>query len=252
MKNVQVNNLIFGESGAKICVPVTGTDEKQILSDIDKLKDVDFDLIELRIDYYEHVRDLDNVLLLLKNIRKTYHRTLLFTFRTKKEGGVCELPEEEYFALNRIAAGCGLVDMIDIELFSSEEMVSNTVDFAHKKNVKVIMSNHDFNKTPSKEEIVSRLMRMQDYNADITKIAVMPNCEEDVLTLLSASLEMKKEKGDRPFIAISMGPLGAVTRITGELSGSCLTFASLNNSSAPGQINVKNARELLKLFSIEK
>ncbi len=250
MKKVQVNNLIFGESGVKICVPITGTDEKQILNDIEKLKDVDFDLIELRIDYYEHVEDFNKVGLLLENIRKSYYKPILFTFRTKKEGGTHEFSEEKYFALNYFAVNTGLIDLVDIELFSSEENIKNIITLAHEKNIKVVMSNHDFNKTPAREEIVNRLVKMQGYDADITKIAVMPNCEEDVLTLLFATLEIKKEKGDRPFITISMGSLGAVTRLTGELFGSCLTFASLDKSSAPGQINVRNAREMLNILSI--
>lgn len=250
MKKVQVNNLIFGEYGTKICVPITGTNEKQILTDIENLRNIDFDLIELRIDYYEHVEDFDRVRLLLDDIRKSYYKPILFTFRTKNEGGMHELPEDKYFALNHFIVNSGLIDLMDIELFSSEENIKNIIAFAHKKNVKVVMSNHDFNKTPAKEDIVNRLVKMQDYDADITKIAVMPNCEEDVLTLLTATLEMKKEKGDRPFIAMSMGSLGVVTRLTGELFGSCLTFAALDKTSAPGQINVKNARELLNLLSV--
>ncbi len=142
------------------------------------------------------------------------------------------------------------MDLVDIELLRNEEQIKNTISLAKNKDVKVIMSNHDFSKTPSKEEIVSRLVKMQEYDADITKIAVMPNCEEDVLTLMAATLEMKKEKGDRPFITMSMGSLGVVSRLTGQLFGSCLTFASLNSSSAPGQINVKKAREILNTLSI--
>ena len=45
---------------------------------------------------------------------------LLFTFRSKKEGGETELSDEAYFALNREAARSGLVDVIDIELFNNE------------------------------------------------------------------------------------------------------------------------------------
>lgn len=56
--------------------------------------------------------------------------------------------------------------------------------------MKVIASNHDFHKTPSKEELIHRLRLMQDFDADLPKIAVMPTCRQDVLTLLSATLEM--------------------------------------------------------------
>ncbi len=250
MNHVQINNLIFKDGNPKICVPITGITDFQILNDLENLRYYDFDLIELRIDYYENVEDFDKVRELLLKIRQIYSKPILFTFRTKDEGGMYKMPEDKYFLLNQLAVESGLVDLIDIELFSTEEKINETIAAAKKNDVKVIMSNHDFYKTPEKHEIINRLVKMQEYDADITKIAVMPNCEEDVLTLMEASLEMKKEKGDRPFITIAMGPLGAVTRLTGQLFGSCLTFASLNRLSSIGQINVKNARELLSLLQI--
>ena len=250
MKKVQIKDLILNDGYTKICVPLTGTNTLQILSDIENLNDVDFDLIELRIDYYEFVEDFSSVKQLLEQIKESYFKPILFTFRTKKEGGMHEMSEENYFKLNQFAVESGMIDLIDIELFSSEDKTKELVTLAHEKNVKVIMSNHDFSKTPTKEEIVNRLVKMQHYDADITKIAVMPKCEEDVLTLMAATLEMKKEKGDRPFVTMSMGSLGVITRLTGELFGSCITFAALNKASAPGQINVKNAREILNMFRI--
>lgn len=85
-----------------------------------------------------------------------------------------------------------LVDIVDVELFTGDEFVKEMIEVAHENGVKVIMSNHDFFKTPSKEEIVSRLCKMQELGADIVKIALMPEKEEDVLTVLSATLDMKK------------------------------------------------------------
>lgn len=250
MKKIRVRDLIFGDVKPKICVPITGTNENQILKDIEDLKSADYDLIELRIDYYEYVENLNMVGKLLELIRKSCGKAVLFTCRSIEESGMHKMTEENYFALNRFAVESGLIDLIDIELFRSEEKIRDITVFAKQHGVKVLMSNHELSKTPSKDEIVTRLVKMQEYGADITKIAVMPYCEEDVLTLMAAALEMKKEKADRPFIAISMGSLGTVTRLTGELTGSCLTFAALNKPSASGQINVKHARELLDLLSI--
>jgi 3-dehydroquinate dehydratase-1 len=250
MKYVQVKDLIFKEGNPKICVPLTGIDDLQILDDLEILRCIDFDLVELRIDYYENVEDFAKVIDLLNKIRKHFIKPILFTFRTKGEGGMHEMSEEKYFSLNQHVIKSGLVDLIDIEMLRNEEKAKDTISLAKKNDVKVIMSRHDFYKTPSKEEIISTLVKMQEYDADITKFAVMPNCEEDVLNLMSATLEMKKTKGDRPFITMAMSSLGVITRLTGSLFGSCLTFAALNKTSAPGQINVKNARELLNLLQI--
>lgn len=250
MRRVQIGNLIFGESGTKICVPINSISDKQILNDIDKLSNYDFDLIELRVDCYEHVENLIKVKLLLENMRRVCSKPILFTFRNKTEGGMYELSDEKYLELYNCVIGYKLIDLIDVELFRSEESIKKIIAFAHENGVKVVMSSHDFIKTPSQDEIINRLVKMQSYNADITKIAVMANCEDDVLTLLSAALKMKRGKADRPFIALSMGSLGVVTRLSGKLFGSCLTFASLNSPSAPGQINVTNAREILNILNI--
>ncbi|MGB4438009.1 MAG: type I 3-dehydroquinate dehydratase [Sedimentibacter sp.] len=248
MEKLQVKNIIFNEGAPKICIPLTGVNESQILNEIESLHTVDFDLAEFRVDFFEYVDDFYKVKDLLLKIKEVYFKPLLFTFRTKKEGGVCDMSDEKYFELNYNAIESGLIDLVDIELFSSEEEIKKIIKFAKEHQVKVIMSNHDFYKTPPKEEIVRRLLKMQEYGADITKIAVMPNSEEDVLTLLSATLEMKKEKGNKPCITMSMGSLGVVTRLTGELFGSCMTFAAVKNSSAPGQVNVKYTREILNLL----
>ena len=55
------------------------------------------------------------------------------------------------------------------------------------------MSNHDFHKTPEAEEIIARLRKMQSFDADIPKIALMPQSTSDVLTLLAATLEMQEQ-----------------------------------------------------------
>lgn len=92
---------------------------------------------------------------------------------------------------------------MDIELFSGREGVEELVALAKEKNVKTIFSNHDFFKTPSENEILSILKQMEEAGADIAKIAVMPTCTEDVLTLLSATCKAKKELSC-PVITMSM------------------------------------------------
>ena len=252
MNRVKVKDIVFNEGAPKICIPLVGKTEQAILDKVDFLNTVDFDLVEFRVDFYEDVENFGKVKELLEKIRQKYNKTLLFTFRTKEEGGEYEMSEEKYFQLNHEAIKSGYIDLVDVELFSSQDKIEELIALAKEKNVKVIMSNHDFFKTPEKAEIVNRLVKMQEYDADITKIAVMPQCEEDVLTLLSATLEMKKEKGDRPCITMSMASLGIISRLSGELFGSCMTFAAAKEVSAPGQVSVKEVRNILNLLRFEQ
>lgn len=248
MKSVQTKNLVFHEGMPKVCVPVIGVTENEILDEFNALNNMEMDLVEFRVDYFEYAKDELKVLGLLTKIRELYNKPLLFTLRTKKEGGALDITDDDYFNLNNKVIQSKLIDLIDIEFFSNDDEVYNTINLARKNQVVTILSNHDFMKTPSEEEILFKLNKMMEHG-DIAKIAVMSNSEEDVLTLLSAALKLKKEKKG-PFIAIAMGPHGIISRISCELFGSCMTYASNKNMSAPGQINVKLAKEILKIMHI--
>lgn len=118
-----------------------------------------------------------------------------------------------YVELNRRMSGAGYIDMVDVEMFSGDDTVSALVRCAHACQVKVVGSNHDFQKTPAKEEIVARLRRMQELDADILKIAVMLRSKKDVLTLLAATEEMCSEYANRPVITMSMDGMGGYQQI---------------------------------------
>ena len=89
---------------------------------------------------------------------------------------------------------------------------------------------------------------MQDFDADLPKIAVMPTCRQDVLTLLSATLEMAETYADRPIITMSMSGTGVISRLTGEFFGSALTFGAATKASAPGQIPVSELETVLSVI----
>ena len=85
-------------------------------------------------------------------------------------------------------------------------------------------------------------------NADIPKIAVMPQNRKDVLTLLAATEEMATNYADRPIITMSMAGTGLISRLSGEVFGSCLTFGTAGNISAPGQIDALKLRSVLHIL----
>ncbi|MEB5697723.1 type I 3-dehydroquinate dehydratase [Klebsiella aerogenes] len=247
---VTVKNITFKEGETLICVPLIGKTQDELLTNAQGLVDAGADIIEWRVDHFTHVREIPEVLATLAEIRHTLKTLpLLFTFRSKKEGGETEISDEAYFELNRQAALSGLVDVIDIELFNDEAQIRALVNDAHQAGVKVIMSNHDFHKTPAQEDIIYRLRRMQDLGADLPKIAVMPQTPQDVLTLLSATLTMKEKYATRPLITMSMGKSGGVSRVTGRLFGSAMTFGTVGQASAPGQIAIAKLRELMDILS---
>ncbi len=248
-KIVEVRGIRIGEGIPKICIPLTGKTKEEILAAAEKLPAVGTDLVEWRTDWFEDISDFTKVEEVLRELRRILGNTpLLFTFRTKREGGEKDLGPAEYTALNQKAVSCGWIDLVDVELFSGEEAFGKIVAEAHAHGVKVIASNHDFEKTPEKDELVRRLRRMQELGADIPKIAVMPNGKKDVLTLLAATEEMASEYADGPIITMSMAGEGLISRLCGEVFGSALTFGTAGAASAPGQMDAGDLHAILTLL----
>lgn len=238
MNNViDVRGLKIGSGTPKICVPIVGKTSSEIMDAARALSEVKHDLVEWRVDWFEKSTSSIDLLSVLTGLRNILEDTpLLFTFRTSAEGGETEIDKETYFKVNLNAIETGLIDLIDVELFMGEDLATQIIDAAHSRNIKVVISNHDFERTPAKKEIITRLQRMQNLGADICKIAVMPLDKNDVLTLLNATEEMNDTYASVPIVTMSMGKLGVLSRICGEFFGSAITFGTAGNESAPGQI----------------
>lgn len=249
MNPVMIRGVAIGEGIPKICVPIVGKTREEIVKAAEEIRTLPVDVVEWRADWYEEIFEADVVLDVLQELRRILGELpLLFTFRTKKEGGEKEIDEKNYRTLNQLVVESGLADLIDVEVFSGDEVVNDLVRTAHENEVKVIGSNHDFEKTPSKEEIIRRLQKMQELEVDLPKIAVMPKKKEDVLTLLAATEEMYRKYADRPIITMSMAGDGVISRLCGEVFGSALTFGAAGQASAPGQIGVKELRQILTIL----
>ena len=247
-QTVWIKNVEFGAGQPKICLPVAARTDAEIGQQLAAVAHGQPDLVEFRADWYTDVMDRSARRFALDGIRTLLPQVpLLFTYRTRREGGESELPDAEYLRLCLEVIEDGAADMIDVELFMGESIVSEIVRAAHGKGIAVICSSHDFEKTPGREELLRRFRAMEALGADLLKLAVMPKCAEDVLTLLSATAEMH-ETGTRPVISMSMGKLGAVSRLCGEQFGSCVTFGAAGRASAPGQIEARALRTVLDLL----
>ena len=248
MNTVNVRNIIIGEGIPKICVPIVGKTKEELLSEVEVLNSVPVDVVEWRMDWFEEVECCEKAVAMLQVLREAMpEMPILATFRSKKEGGELDISTAAYVKLNKAIIDSGNADLIDVELFTGEAQVKELIAHAHDKGVRVIMSNHDFDKTPSYNEILTRLKAMQTLGADIPKIAVMPTCKADVITLLQATNDMHENFADRP-ITMSMAGTGVLSRLCGEVFGSALTFGAAKKASAPGQMGVEDLKTVLSLL----
>lgn len=249
MNIVKMRNLEIGSGSPKVIVPIVASTQEAIWAKAEELKTYTMDVVEWRVDFYEDVFDIPAVIQTAKGLRERLGEVpVLFTFRTKSEGGEKEIDMDTYTDLNDAMAKSGYVDAVDVEIFSGDAVVSKNIQNIHSAGKIVVGSNHDFDKTPAKDDLLYRLRKMHDMGADIPKIAVMPKTVADVLVLQDATQTMAKQYSDRPIITMSMGPLGVVTRICGELFGSAMTFGAVGQVSAPGQIPVEELQQTLAIL----
>ena len=188
---------------------------------------------------------------------------LLLTCRTAAEGGRARLDDASYGALLRSVLD-GLADWaperrpvaIDVEV--QRGCLPQVCEQAHGLGIDVVASFHDFETTPADEVLEEVLARMAREGADLAKIAVWPTSADDVARLLGVCARATAGRGegtgrDVPVAAMSMGALGAVSRVAPAF-GSALTFAVVPDeqgqarASAPGQLPIQDVRRCLELL----
>lgn len=248
-KFIHVKNTSIGIGMPKICVPMTGRTLPDLLSEAELIQSSAVDMVEWRVDFFNDVEDISKVMAALSSIHQLLKELpLVFTFRSLEEGGEKEISTPYYFELNGFAAKSGMADFIDIELRHRDEEIGQILSIIHEHGCFAILSSHNFSSTPTKDEMVVILERAKKLGGDIPKIAVMPTSARDVLALLEATVEMKEKHPDTPIITMSMAGQGAISRLSGEVFGSSVTFGALKKASAPGQVEVTDLRRTLELI----
>ena len=250
MKYVKIKNINLGQGKPKICVSLVGKTESEIIRECKNLSSKNIDIVEFRCDFFEYILNTEIVCDLLKQIKIILNeKPLIFTVRSKEEGGEICISQKDYINLYNNVCQRNLTDVIDVELRLGDENIKYLVNMAHNNNIKVIISKHDFKKTPKKSEMLKDLTKMQELEGDILKLAVMPNSNMDVIKLLEVTTIAKEKYNNIPIITISMGQKGIISRMSGQIFGSCLTFASGMKASAPGQISIKDLDISLEMIN---
>lgn len=246
-----VKNKKIGEGKPLICVSVMEKDKEAVIAEVRRLITCGAEMIEWRVDAFSGVESPNAVREVLAEVASLIADTIfVFTFRSKEQGGECSLAHEKVYDLHQVAAESKVVDFIDLEYFYTED-ADVEVYTLQKMGAKVITSHHDFHETPSADVLYMLLEQMKHSKADVVKLAVMPNAPEDVLRLLEETNHFHNRYPKQPLITMAMGKIGMISRISGEVFGSCVTFGAGKNASAPGQIPMADLQQILDILSDE-
>lgn len=228
----------------KICIPVTAVTRDEITDTARRFATLPAEMVEWRVDFFAgYEREIPAVTKELKEILGT--KELITTIRTTHEGGESNGDRFPYKETICKILEDGKTDYIDVEIHRGKEIVSAVVAEAKVNGVKVIGSYHNFEKTPSGEELTAILEEARELGVDIGKAACMPAGTdeeqwEDVMRLLSATEKMSAAYPEFPLITMSMGKAGEMSRLYGGLYGSTVSFGCAGKASAPGQIELED------------
>ena len=233
-----------------VCVPLVSRNHADLMADAQVVVAQSPDVIEWRVDHFETIQTHSAVLDAGHALREAAGEIpLICTLRSSLEGGrELSLTPSEVEDLRSIMVEQLPFEFHDVEMRLRENLVSDLLHQAQDKGRKVILSAHDFNGTPSDHELEGYFLRAHVLGADVAKVAVMPRTPHDVLRLLSVTHRMS-ESLPIPLISMSMGSLGMMSRIFGGVFGSALTFATSTGESAPGQMPLRELREILQRVS---
>ncbi len=246
---MKIKGYTLGTGTPLICIPVTEVEQNKIYQAAENATAQKADALEWRMDWFAGADDWKQVEETLNGLSEICRNVILLcTFRSKPQGGQRRITEESYIRLLQNIAKSGRADLLDVEASELSD-ASEIIRMLHSQGQKVIASRHYFSNTPETEQMRQDLRKMQSDGADIGKLAVMPDTPLDVLRLMEATACIKEYAPDYPLVTMAMGGLGAVSRVGGQLFGSCMTFASAGKASAPGQLPVEDTLMILNKIS---
>ncbi|XVF30845.1 hypothetical protein REPUB_Repub16aG0092800 [Reevesia pubescens] len=221
-----------------ICVPIMAESVDQMMFQMHKAKEFGGDLVEVRVDFLKNFIPRQDLDILIKQAPLP----TLVTYRPRWEGGQYDGDDSKRQEALRLAMELG-ADYIDIELKVAHHFF-NSLPGERPENVKIIVSSHNYERTPSVEELGDLVARIQATGADIVKIATTALDIEDNARMFQVLVHSQV-----PMIGLVMGERGLMSRILAPKFGGFLTFGSLEAGvvSAPGQPTVK---ELLDLYNM--
>ncbi|XP_002277395.2 bifunctional 3-dehydroquinate dehydratase/shikimate dehydrogenase, chloroplastic isoform X1 [Vitis vinifera] len=233
----------MSKNSTLICVPIMGETIEKMVVDMSKAKTSGADLVEVRLDTLKRFNPRQDLEVL---IRKCPLPTL-FTYRPKWEGGQYEGDENSRRDALRLAMELG-ADYVDIELKVAHEFI-NSIHGRKPEKFKVIVSSHNYQNTPSVEDLGNLVVSIQATGADIVKIATTALEITDVARIFQITVH--SQVSSVPVIGLVMGERGLISRILCPKFSGYLTFGSLEPGivSAPGQPTIK---DLLNLYNFRQ
>jgi 3-dehydroquinate dehydratase I len=217
----------------KICASIASSTPQDLKEQIKRAFSYGADFIEVRFDFLM-LADLQDALEIVKGISNR----AVFTLRSvKQQGKFTGNDDDRIFWLKQLSLTQPMLLDVELEtLLDDDELV----DFFTEEKTRILVSWHDFEKTPANNELVDVLGQMRIYS-NYVKVVTAARSIHDCIRLL----ELYDVTTELNLIAFAMGDLGILSRVLCTIYGNApFTYSSLEEAIAPGQLTVQQMRKL--------
>lgn len=216
----------------KYCLPIIAESWQKVIDTIES-QQANYGYFEVWLDY---LTDLETHKLI--EFVSEQPSKLILVFRRQNLEPIKMTAEQRFKIFDALASkNC----LVDVDISQTEDL-----DYLKSKDIKKIVSFHDYQKTPSAADLQTKVTEIENYEPDIIKISTFCNSPEDAVRLLSLQQEFIKKSIKH--IVLGMGEHGQATRIFGTLWGNELAFVPEEDEtkSAAGQINRAKFERIMK------
>ena len=193
------------------------------------------DYVEVRLDFLKK----EQVPKVLEIIKKDLNK-IVCTLRPKTEGGRFEGNEKERISIIKLISEYNPY-LLDIE-YNTLKKNKELVKYLKSTKTKLLVSWHDFKKTPKKTELQNKIKQMSKFSRNVKIVSTAKSTDDS-----TRMLELYSKKGKNNLISFAMGDAGKISRILCLYLGSPYTYVSLGKAVAPGQFSIDEVNNIINL-----
>jgi 3-dehydroquinate dehydratase-1 len=225
-----------------VCGSIRGKNPEEVRKLLSAALKLEADLVELRLDFIKNHGAI-------KDLIPADFPTLV-TNRPKREGGHFMGSEDDRIRIlidwMKLGADC-----VDIELSTEMNLLNDVVKEAKQLGVSVLVSHHDFNGTPSVQELMEIAKKAERTGGNLIKIVTTANGVKDSVRIMDFLLQAQAQL-KVPLVALAMGEAGKVSRIVSPLLGSPIIYAAVEEATAAGQMDIPTTKRLLTELGVTR
>ena len=193
------------------------------------------DYAEVRFDFLKIEQIPEAIEIIKKDLNK-----IVCTLRPKTEGGKFSGNEKERISILKLIAEYNPF-LLDVE-FNTLKRNSALRRYLKSTKTKLLVSWHDFKKTPSSAELKKKMNQMSKFSSYVKIVSTAKSTADS-----SKMLELYSKKGKNNLISFAMGDFGRISRILCLYLGSPYTYVSLGKAVAAGQFSVDEVKKITNL-----